>query len=408
MTIRPEDEAALAAAVADAAASGQSLAIRGGATRSGLGHTVDGTPLETTGLTGITLYEPGALTVVAKAGTPVAEIKAALEAESQMLAFEPMDHRAIYGTTGTPTIGGVVAGNVSGPRRIQGGACRDSLLGLRFVDGRGTVIKNGGRVMKNVTGYDLAKLLAGAYGTLGVISEVSLKVLPKPEATATLMLHGLFHDDACAAMRSAMSSPFDVSGAAHHPAEIAGTPVTMIRVEGFEASVSYRVEQLKTRLADFGAEMSVSTDPALWDGVRDVTDMPQTGCLWRVSVKPTTAPTLIGDLAQSLAFRVQYDWAGGLIWLHCSDEDLARVELGASPSDPDLTEAAISMHETLRTFVATGGGGDVTLMRAPAPVKAAVSVFQPEAAPVARISAGLRAEFDPNGILNPGLFGAHR
>ncbi len=172
---------------------------RGGGTRS-VGRPVTGDVVQTGGLSGISLYEPGALTLVVKAGTPLAEIEAALEAEGQRLPFEPMDHRGLLGTDGTPTIGGVVASNASGPRRIQVGACRDFMLGVRFVDGQGTVIKNGGRVMKNVTGYDLVKLLCGSWGTLGVLSEVSLKVLPKPGSAATLTLHGLDVAQAVAAM----------------------------------------------------------------------------------------------------------------------------------------------------------------------------------------------------------------
>jgi glycolate oxidase FAD binding subunit len=180
----PNSEAELAQIVADAKAP---LAIHGGGTR---GVAVDGDALSTANLSGIELYEPGALTIVVKAGTPVAEVDAALAIEGQRLAFEPMDHRGLLGATGTPTMGGLIAANISGPRRIQAGAARDFALGVRFVDGRGEIIKNGGRVMKNVTGYDLVKLMSGSHGTLGVLTEVSLKVLPMPETEATLLLHG--------------------------------------------------------------------------------------------------------------------------------------------------------------------------------------------------------------------------
>ena len=178
------------------------ISVQGGGTR---GLPATGQIMRVAGLQGITLYEPGALTLVAKPGTPVAEIEEALAAENQRLAFEPMDHRGLLGTSGTPTIGGVMAGNISGPRRISVGAARDFLLGVRFVDGRGAVVKNGGRVMKNVTGYDLVKLMAGSYGTLGVLSEVSMKVLPRPETQSTLVLHGLDDGAAVAAMARALS-----------------------------------------------------------------------------------------------------------------------------------------------------------------------------------------------------------
>jgi glycolate oxidase FAD binding subunit len=211
----PKSENALAEAVKAAAAKKTPLHIKGGGTRAGLGAGVTGEVLNTTGLKGVSLYEPGALTIVAAAGTPLETVEKTLAKENQRLAFEPMDHRALYGTNGKPTIGGVVAANVSGPRRIQAGACRDALIGVRFVDGEGTVIKNGGRVMKNVTGYDLVKLMAGSHGTLGVLTEVAFKVLPMPETSALVSVAGLGACRAVEAMSAALTSPFDVTGAAH-------------------------------------------------------------------------------------------------------------------------------------------------------------------------------------------------
>jgi glycolate oxidase FAD binding subunit len=358
----PRTEAELAELVAGAEAP---LAIRGGGTR---GIDVAGAPLDLSNLSGITLYEPGALTVVAQAGTPLAEIEAALEGEGQMLAFEPMDHRGLMGTDGAPTIGGVVAGNISGPRRIQGGACRDFLLGVRFVDGTGTAVKNGGRVMKNVTGYDLVKLMCGAHGTLGVLSEVSLKVLPKPEAQGTVVLSGLENADAVRAMAAALGSPFDVTGAAHDPQ--AGR--TMIRLEGFAASVDYRAERLAALLARFGAAERVD-DPALWSEIRDVAAFRgKPGDIWRVSVKPSDGPELVRRAAPEQAL---YDWGGGLVWLRCASGTNVRAAMGDLP-------------------------GHATLVRG-----AGFARFHPDPAPLAAISAGLRARFDPRGVLNPGLMG---
>ena len=370
----PTSEAELAEAVASAKAP---LAIRGGGTRP-IGRPQAGEVLSVAGLSGIELYEPGALTIVARAGTPLAEIEAALAVENQRLAFEPMDHRGLLGTDGVPTIGGVVAANVSGPRRVQVGACRDHLLGVRFVDGGGRVVKNGGRVMKNVTGYDLVKLLAGSWGTLGVLSEVSLKVLPQSGVAASLMIRGLSDADAVDAMSRALGSPFEVSGAAH--VRVAEAPVTLIRVEGFEASVAYRLAQLTELLVGKG-EITHLTDPeegaAAWRAIRDVTHLQdEAGDIWRLSVKPTDAPGIVARMPEGAP--VVYDWGGGLIW-------------AAVPAGTDL-------RAVIGAF-----GGHATLIRASEATRAALPVFQPEPAPIAAITKGLRAKFDPRGILNPGL-----
>ncbi|WP_170546455.1 FAD-binding protein [Ruegeria arenilitoris] len=366
--MKPETEAELAEMVAGLS---EPMRIVGGGTRG-----VDGLEavLETSGLSGITLYEPGALTLVAQAGTPVAEIEAALEAEGQQLAFEPIDHRGLLGTSGTPTIGGVVAANISGPRRIQAGACRDFLLGVRYVDGMGQVIKNGGRVMKNVTGYDLVKLMAGSWGTLGVLTEVSLKVLPKPEAVATLGVHVADAGDAVQALSAALKSPFEVSGAAYDPQD----GRALLRVEGFSDSVAYRTEQLKFTLSGFGEITEVSDPVELWRNLRDVRPFHgQEGDVWRISVKPTDAPEILTRLE---ADQTLLDWGGGLIW--------ARV-----PEGSDL-RSRIGVFE-----------GHATLVRTEAKTVEALGRFQPESSGIEALTKGLRARFDPRGILNPGLMG---
>jgi len=364
--MRPETEAELARMIADATGP---LRIVGGGTRSfGAGA---GEALSTAGLSGVTLYEPGALTLVVRAGTPLAEVEDMLAAEGQRLAFEPMDHRSLLGTSGAPTIGGMVAANVSGPRRIAVGACRDFLLGVRFVDGMGRALKNGGRVMKNVTGYDLTRLMAGSYGTLGVITEVSLKVLPIPRACLTLALDGLDDARAVAALSRALGSPYEVSGAAHLAA---GQKRTMIRLEGFEASVAYRAEQMRALLAEFG-DWQLEEDCAIWREIRDVTALQGGGDVWRVSARPTDGPMLA---ARATGADVVYDWGGGLIWLRVPEGTDVRAALG------DFA-------------------GHATLVRAAPEVKARLGMFHPATPPVAAIEAGLRARFDPRGILNPGL-----
>ena len=367
--LRPETENALAAMVRDATGP---LRIKGGGTRS-LGGVVSGEVLKTGDLTGIALYEPGALTIVVKAGTPLAEVEAALVAENQRLAFEPMDHRGLLGTSGEPTIGGVVAANVSGPRRVQIGACRDYLLGVRFVDGAGTIVKNGGRVMKNVTGYDLVKLMCGSWGTLGVLTEVSLKVLPNVETQSTLVFHGLSPAQAVEAMSAALGSPFEVSGAAHHSGM-----GTMLRLEGFATSVAYRIGRLKDRLQAFGQVTVVEAGDSeqLWADVRDVAPLHgAAGDIWRMSVRPSAAPAVVAALATD---AVLLDWGGGLIW-------------AALPAGTDGRRAL------------AGIDGHATLIRAEDDAVSSVPVFQPEPPAVAALSAGLRAKFDPRGILNPGL-----
>jgi glycolate oxidase FAD binding subunit len=373
--LTPESETELAQIIAHADAP---LYIQGGGTRP-IGRPVNGTRLSTSGLSGITLYEPGALTMVAQAGTPLAEIEAALDTEGQRLAFEPMDHRGLLGTAGTPTIGGVIAANVSGPRRIQVGAARDHLLGVRFVDGQGRAVKNGGRVMKNVTGYDLVKLMAGSFGTLGVLTEVSLKVLPKSRATGVLLLEGLDDATAIKALSAALASPFEVTGAAHVQRGMDGGPVTMIRLEGFEDSVAYRSAELQKLLAGFG-KFNFETDPdrtrAGWQWVRDVTPFhTRTGDVWRLSVKPGDASEIVAGLP---GVEALYDWGGGLIWLLSENAPLTADDL-----------ARAMAHKP----------GHATLIRG----DASNGAFPRLNPTIARLNAGLRQKFDPRNILNPGL-----
>jgi glycolate oxidase FAD binding subunit len=372
----PDSESELSEAVRAAAAARRPLAIRGGGTRAPADEGAE--TLSTAGLTGITLYEPGALTLVVRAGTPLAEVEAALAAEGQMLPFEPWDARTLTGRNGTPTVGGMVATNASGPRRIQAGACRDSMIGIRFVDGTGAVVKNGGRVMKNVTGLDLVKLMAGSRGTLGVLTEVAFKVLPRPEAVRTLALEGLDTASAVAAMTDAMATPCDVTGAAHLPATAQAPSRTLLRLEGFEGSVAYRSGELARVLRRFGAAEGVD-EPSLWDAVRDASRFAgREGSVWRVSVKPTDSPRLLAALG---AIDAVLDWAGGLAWV-------------LAPEDFDLRGAM------------AGIPGHASLVRAAPSAMARWGMLHPEPGAVAALSAGLRARFDPAGILNPGSMGA--
>ncbi|MFN4058822.1 MAG: glycolate oxidase subunit GlcE [Roseinatronobacter sp.] len=365
--MRPVSEAELSDMVR--AANGP-LVVRGGGTRA-VGRPVLGEVLETGGLSGITLYEPGALTLVARAGTPLAQVEAALAAENQRLPFEPMDMRALLGLSGEPTLGGMVAANASGPRRVQAGACRDSLIGVRFVDGRGAVISNGGRVMKNVTGYDLVKLMAGSWGTLGVLTEVSFKLLPVPEAQATLLSDMLEVSAAVDLMSRALGTPFEVNGSARL---VDGR--VALRIEGFAQSVAYRLGELQRVLGGAWGVLEASASTALWHGIRDVAAFAeQTGDVWRISVKPSDAPRVVA----ALECPVQLDWGGGLIWALAPEGQNLRALMQAP--------------------------GHATLIRGAQATRAALPVFHPEPAPVATLSQGLRAQFDPRGVLNPGLMG---
>ena len=375
-------EQKLADQVLQANSNGRKLRIIGGGTRQSLGNSCDiATTISTADLNGISLYEPGALTIVAGAGTPVADIENALAAEGQRLPFEPMDHRGLLGSKGTPTIGGVVACNISGPARIQAGACRDSLIGVRMIDGTGSIIKNGGRVMKNVTGYDLVKLACGSYGTLGVLTEVAFKVLPAPEATATIKIQGLTDEAAVATLSQALSAPYDVSGAAHITAQDTKDATTLVRLQGFKKSVAYRSDQLKQLLGSSG-DISVVTAPKqnamLWKTVRDVEAFHKTQtAVWRISVAPSDGPKVAQALRNMTDTQVVYDWGGGLVW--------ASVPYGTD----------------VRTAMSGVDGYAVCIRDQGASAQSVV----PQNAAIAKIEQGLRAMFDPKGILNTGIMG---
>lgn len=381
----PQSEAELAALLREAREAKTPLAVEGGGTRRGLGRPVEAARcVSLRGLSGIVAYEPSEMVITARAGTPLAEIEAALAEKGQMLPFEPLDHRALFGSHGAPTIGAVAACNLSGPRRIQAGAARDALIGLRLVNGRGELVKSGGRVMKNVTGLDLVKLNCGAMGTLGALTEVTFKLLPRPERSATLSLQGLDDARAVEALSAALGSPFEPSGAAHVPAH-AGEPArTLVRLENLDASISYRVVEMKNVLAPFGRPIQLNEDLAdqLWREIRDASFFAgDSRAVWRVSLAPSRAPAFVAALAASLACDHVFDWGGGLVWLACDAE---------SDGGAKAIRAALN------------GRGHATLVRAPDSLRASVDVFEPLAAPLMKITADVKASFDPAGLLNPG------
>ncbi len=380
--IAPADEGGLAAAIAAAHAAREPVAIEGNGSKRGLLRPVQAArTVSTRNLSGITLYRPAELVLSARAGTPIPQIEAALAEKGQHLIAEPPDTRAIFGSDQPATLGGIVAANLSGPRRITWGAMRDHVLGIRFVNGTGEVLRSGGRVLKNVTGLDLCKLLAGSYGTLGVMTEITLKVLPAPEATATLLVAV---PDAAAGVRAlsaGLGSPFGVSGAALVPGE---PLLAALRIEDFASSVTYRIGRLREVLAGFGdlATIEGEASRAFWREVRDAAPLaarPEEA-VWRVSVRPSAGPG-VAAAADALGGRALLDWGGGLVWV-------------AAPA----TEAA---HAAIVAAAGTSGG-TCTLFRAPEALRVTVAVLPEEPAPLADIGRRVKATLDPAGILNPG------
>jgi glycolate oxidase FAD binding subunit len=395
--LKPRDAKDVEDAVRWVLAEAKTLEVAGRGSMRALGRpSQSDLTLDLSGLAGVTLYEPEELVLSAKAGTPLAEIEALVAENGQQLAFEPMDYAAILGGPAEAgSIGGALAANLSGPRRIKAGAARDHFLGVSAVSGRGESFKSGGRVVKNVTGYDLCKLLAGSFGTLAAMTEVTLKTLPAPETEATVLALGLDDARANRAMCTAMASSCDVSAAAHLPAGVVmyfdGLHVmqaaTAFRLEGFAPSVRHRKDALAALLQPFGTVEHVDEvhSRALWRSVRNVKPF-SAGApsgeqpLWRVS----TAPSRGSEWAAAIPPGAQwfYDWAGGLIWI-------------AMPPSDDGGSAAI------RRAVAACGG-HAMLVRAPAALRAAVDVFEPQPPALAAVTKRVKESFDPKGVLNPG------
>lgn len=388
-------ERACADTIRQAAAIGEPLFVTGNGTKAGMLRPVQAArALSTRDDTGITLYAPKELIISARAGTSLLEIEAALAAHGQHLIAEPPDYADLMGSGDAPqTIGGVVATNLSGPRRVAWGAMRDHVMGIRAVTGHGEVIHSGGRVLKNVTGLDLCKLFTGSHGTLGVITEVTLKVLPAPETTGTLVFPGLDATEGVAALSAALGSPYGVSAAAWLPAEAAarvpdlapfGASVALARIEDFAASVAYRTGKLRGELGLPGTEvLDHAASAAIWRAVRNARPLPvtDTDAVWRVSVRPSAGAGVLEGLYRGSSMRGFLDWGGGLVWLAGPSHTSAQ----------DAVEAAVGR-----------AGGTWTLMRAPDALRSAVRVVPDEPAALARITRRVKAALDPHGILNPG------
>ncbi len=400
-TLKPETAAQVLDAVKWAAAEKKPLAVRGRGSKDGFGRPVEaGHCLDLSALSGIEAYEPNELYMTARASTSMAEIEAALSQNNQQMAFEPPDMGRLYGGgnggENAGSIGGAIACNLAGPRRIQAGAARDHFLGFNAVSGRGEVFKSGGTVVKNVTGFDLSKLLAGSFGTLAVMTAVTFKVMPAAEKSRTVLVLGLDDAQAMKAMSKALGSSNEVSAAAHLPeaaaalssvAYVSGADrsVTAVRVEGPGPSVEHRCRALLGLLGDLGEteELHSENSAALWREIRDVRLFDGgEDQIWRLSVPPADGAEAAVTLAAEMSGRVFYDWGGGLVWLSME----ARPDAAAG-----LVRASVA-----------ATGGHATLIRAAADVRARVAVFEPQAGALGDLTRRVKEGFDPNAILNPG------
>jgi glycolate oxidase FAD binding subunit len=398
-TLQPRDAAEVGEAMRWALSGGKALELVGRGSKRAIGRAAqwDAT-LDLSGLSGVTLYEPEELVLSAKAGTPLAEIEAVVAASGQELAFEPMDYGPLLGVAaGIGSIGGVLAANLSGPRRIKAGAARDHFLGVNAVSGRGETFKSGGRVVKNVTGYDLCKLIAGSWGTLAAMTDITIKTLPRAETEESILIVGLDDVAAVKAMAAATGSFADVSAAAHLPAPVAAriaesasarAAVTAFRLEGVPPSIAHRKDVLQKLAAPFGAlaALGEGSSRALWRSIRDVVPFAAVSVaeryVWRLSTAPSRGSEVGRALVERAGADVLYDWAGGLIWASLPPADDAQAP---------LVRAAVA-----------AAGGHATLIRAPVAVRAAVEVFEPEPAGLAALTKRVHESFDPSGVLNRG------
>jgi glycolate oxidase FAD binding subunit len=402
-TLRVRDAKDVEQVVRAALASEQPLEIVGHGSKRLVGQPMaTNALLDLSALNAVTAYEPNELIITVEAGAPLADVLSLIDSKNQQFAFEPVNTSQLLGTPDIGTIGGMIGAGLAGPRRIKAGGARDHLLGAHAVSGFGDSFKAGGRVVKNVTGYDLCKLLAGSWGTLAVMTEVTLKVMPRAESERTLVLRGLDDVTANKAMTAALGSPFDVSAAAHVPnsafraaggalADL-GSPrqaVTLLRLEGITASAVHRAAALAAVLAPFGAAeiLQDATSAAIWRSVRDVQPFAADGALgawpvWRIVCPPASGGALGQALARDTGGDVIYDWGGGLIW-------------AALPPKPDAQAALVRAR-------VDAAGGHATLLRAPEQIRRTVDVFHPQAGGLARLSERVRLSFDPKSILNRG------
>jgi glycolate oxidase FAD binding subunit len=406
----PATAAEVEEAVAAAVAERRGLEIRGGGSKRLLRMPVESAALlDMRAVAGITDYDPDELVLTARAGTPLVEIEAALGERQQMLAFEPFDHGPLFGAApGHTTLGGIIAGNVSGSRRLSIGAARDHILGFTAVSGRGEALKGGGAVVKNVTGFDLPKLVAGSWGTLVVLITITMRVLPRPRTETTVLFRGLSDQAANRLMSVALALPAAVSAAAHVPysaAREASRATTALRLEGFGPSVDARCRELLRALAPMGAGEPVTAEEsgAFWRSVRTLDALPREAhVLWRISVPPALG-WRVGELLASNEVHYVYDWAGGLVWAA-----VPVTALRGSGARDNGTQVGGAQADGARIrAIARSLGGHAVLVRAPPALRESLLAGTPALADVDQglrvLHQRLKAAFDPHGILNPGI-----
>ncbi|MDC3177550.1 glycolate oxidase subunit GlcE [bacterium] len=383
-------------AVTDAVADESRLEIIASGSKRALGRQcVYDVTLDLSAMTGIIDYQPEELVLTVRAGTPMAEVQAALAEARQTLAFEVPDYSHLLDTANAGTIGGVVATNLSGPRRLTAGAARDYLLGFEAISGRGEAFKSGGKVMKNVTGYDLSKLMTGSFGTLAVMDEITLKTLPRPETSCSLIVQVDDFAAAASKIASLFATPHEPGSAAILPAELArqaglhldkdkvkdrASCVIVVRLEGIDISIADRLANLQ-RLTG-GDRLEATDSEALWAKIRDVRlfSAPVRD-VWKISCPPAAAASVIDTIKASNDISYFADWAGGLIW---------------------MTGGTDTLGADLRQALAGFGGGFAMLVRDSGTTRQVIPPFQPLSGPMLALHKRVKAAFDPLAVLNAG------
>ncbi len=396
---QPQSSAEVRDIIRAAQTDKKSLEILGVGSKQGWGRPMKtSAQLDLSQMSGITLYEPEELVLSAAAGTPMTSIHQALAQHQQQLAFEPPDFSPLFGgAVGNGTLGGAIAANLSGPRRLQAGGARDHFLGFNAISGRGEEFKSGGRVVKNVTGFDLSKLLAGSFGTLAAMTSVTIKVLPAPEKTRTVLVFGLEEKTAIQALSETLQSSYEVNSAAHLPVDIvakssvsyiaaSGRSVTAVRLQGPLPSVEVRCQGMRALWQPLGEieELHGHNSALLWQEIRDVAPLLKTPTdqIWRLSVPPSEGAAVVANIKSQIECAAYFDWGGGLIWL---------------AADGGLEQVGALARETIAV-----AGGHTTLLRGSPVLRLAEDVFQPQPPELQRLTKSLKHNFDPDGVLNPG------